>query len=231
MKRLVLQLIICLSFIEITAAQEGTYYTIRDLEVWSSAKFKYKMNKKWSIGLEEQLRLKDNASVVDQYFTELELKRDLGNHFSLAAGGRFIRDNDTRGNIQGFENHFRWYTDLAFDHKIERFSLQYRLRYQASNELKVEDISKKTLRFKVESEYNIKHWAFDPKLGVEIFNGLTDLEGFNKVRFNLGTEYKTKKFGEFGAFYRMEIELKGLYPKTTNIAGFSYQYTLKNKKK
>jgi len=212
-------------------AQEGTYYTVRDLELWTSAKFKYKMNKNWSLGVEQQFRFKDDASVVDKYFTEMDLKRDLGKHFSIGLGGRFIRNNDTQGKIQGFENHYRWNTDLGFTHDIHRFSMNYRLRYQAANEFRVEDDSKKTMRFKIESTYNIKKWSLDPTVSVEIFNQLTNSEGFNKLRFTIGTEYKMKSFGEIGVFYRMEKELQGIYPKTTNIAGFTYQYTFKNKKK
>ena len=228
---IILSLFAILAVAPSVEAQEGTYYTIRDLELWTSAKLKYKMNKKWSLGLEQQFRFKDNASVMDQYFTEMELKRDLGKHFSVSIGGRFIRNNDTQGKIQGYENHFRWYSNLAYQHDIKRFSLNYRLGYQAANELRVEDDTKRTVRLKVESTYNIKKWNFDPTLSVEIFNRLTASEGFYKMRFTLGTDYKIKNFGEIGIYYRMERELQGLYPKTTNIAGFTYQYTLKNKKK
>lgn len=229
--RIFLIVFTALAIVPQAKAQDGNYYTVRDFEVWSAAKFKYKINKDWSIGLEQQLRLKDDASTIDQYFSELELKRNLGKHFTAAFAGRYIRNNDTKGGKQGYENHFRWNTDLAYDHDINRFNLKYRLRYQARNEMAVEDISQKTIRFKFESEYNIKKWQLDPVFSAEIFNGLTGNEGFNKIRFTLGTEYKTKKMGEISTFYRMEKELIGVYPKTTNILGIGYQYTLKNKKK
>lgn len=211
------------------SAQDGEYYTVRDFEVWTAASLKYKINKKWSAGLEQQFRFKDDASTIDQYFTEAELKRKLGKHFSAALGGRYIRKNDTEGKIQGYENRFRWNVDLAYKHDIDRLSLKYRVRYQSRNEISVEDENKTTFRLKVASEYNIKKWAFDPKFSAELFNGLSDNEGFNRLRMTLGTEYKTKNLGEIGAFYRIERELTGIYPKTTNIAGFTYQYTLKRK--
>lgn len=47
----------------------------------------------------------------------------------------------------------------------------------------------------------------------------------------IGTKYKTKSFGNIGAFYRIERELNVNYPKTTFILGVKYTYTLKNKKK
>lgn len=223
--------IILLATVGTANAQDGEYHTVRDFEVWTAAKLKYKMNKDWSVGLEQQFRFKDDASTIDQYFTEFEIKKGFGDHFSAAYGARFIRNNDTEGKIQGFENFFRWNADLAYNHDIDRLSLKYRVRFQAKNELGVEDERNTAIRLKVGSEYNFKKWAFDPKFDAEIFNGISNSEGFNKLRLTLGTEYKTQKMGEIGAFYRMELDLIGAYKKTTNIAGFSYQYTLKNKKK
>lgn len=223
---------ICLLAASLEAkAQSGTYYTVRDFEVWTGASIKYKMNKKTSVSLEQQLRLKDDASTVDMFFTEMGLNRKIGEHFSVALGTRYIRKNDTEGKKQGYENQFRWNGDLAYQHNISRLSLVYRLRYQSRNQIGVDDVNNTTWRFKVGTEYNIKKWAFDPKFAAEIFNGVSSSEGFNKLRLTAGTSYKMKNIGEISLYYRMEKELLGLYPMTTNIAGFNYKYTLKNKKK
>ncbi len=221
--------LLMLAMIGTASAQDGEYYTVRDFEVWSAAKLKYKMNKDWSMGLEQQFRFKDNASTIDQYFTEFELKKGFGQHFSAAYGARFIRNNDTEGGKQGYENFFRWNADLGFKHDINRLTLKYRIRYQAKNELSIEDEKDRTIRFMAEVKYNIKNWKLDPQFSSEIFNNFSNDEGFNKLRFTLETDYKIKNIGELGVFYRMEHELIGLYPKTTHIAGFTYQYTLKSK--
>ena len=211
-------------------AQSGTSYTVRDFEVWTGAQLKYKLSDNWQVGLEQQQRLKDDASTVDAYFTELTLKRKLGDNFSVGFGSRYVRNNDTEGKIQGYENRFRWNADLGYKHSINDLSLKYRLRYQSRNEIGIEDEPKTVFRLKAGADYNINNWKFDPKIAAELFNGISTSEGFYKARFTLGTDYKTKKIGEFGVYYRMERELTGLYPKTTNIAGFSYAYTLKKKK-
>ena len=106
-----------------------------DFETWSSIEINYKPSKKWSIGLEEQLRLKDNSSITDQYFTQLEVEYEAFKNFSLGSGFRYIKKNDTKGNIQGYEDHFRFNLDGTFDHKIAQFSFKYRFRYQNRNEL------------------------------------------------------------------------------------------------
>ena len=75
----------------------------KNLNLWSSVEIEYKLNKKWSFELSEQLRLKENISLVDEYFTELQTEYSVNKNFSLAGGLRFIRQNDTEGNIQGYE--------------------------------------------------------------------------------------------------------------------------------
>ena len=219
----------------VASAQNGTYHTVRDLESWTSAKLKYKFSKKLDFGIEEQLRLKDDARTVDQYFTEITADYDITKHIGIGLGGRYIKQNDNVGKIQGYESHFRWNVDLAYKHKVERFALKYRIRYQNKDELQISeaqgDTAKRTVRLKVSADYNIKNWKLDPEVAAEVFNRLNNSEGLYRMRFTVGTTYKFKKAGELGAFYRIEKELQGDYPKTTNIIGVQYQYTLKRKKK
>ncbi|GAA5219483.1 DUF2490 domain-containing protein [Membranihabitans marinus] len=212
-------------------AQEGEYYTTSDFELWTGARLKYKINKLWSMNLEHEYRFKDDASVMDQNFTELGVKRNIGDQFSIAVGGRYIRNNDTNGNNQGIENHFRWNADLGYKTDIERFTFSSRFRYQQKNEFSSENPDVKTIRLKAALGYNIKKWKLDPEFATEIFNETNSTDYFDKIRFTLSTSYNLKKYGEISGFYRLEKELVGAYPKTSNIIGIRYQYTIKNKKK
>ena len=215
-------------------AQSGTYYTVQDFQFWSAVELKYKASKKLSLTLEQQLRLRDDASNVDIYFTELGLGYKIDKHFGLGLNGRFIRDNDDQGKIQGYENHFRWNIDGSYKHDIKRLDLKYRLRFQSKNEMGLaadqQEPATSTARLKVGADYNFKSWKLDPEFSTEIFDQLGSDDQFDKIRFTLGTTYQTKSYADFSAFFRMEKELKSLYPKTTNIVGFKYRYTLKRKK-
>ncbi|MBP0903323.1 DUF2490 domain-containing protein [Mariniflexile gromovii] len=207
----------------------------KNLNAWSTVSIEYKLNKKWSFELAEQLRLKENLSLVDEYFTELQTEYSVNKNFSLSAGARFIRQNDTEGNIQGYENHFRFQFDASYKHKINDFKLDYRLRYQNKNDLSVSvadgDYANQHLRFKTDVEYNIKNWKLDPQFSAEIFNHFEKGEdgGFDKYRLTFGTDYDMKKYGKISLYYRFEKELNVDLPETTNIIGLSYKYTIKNK--
>jgi hypothetical protein len=224
-------LIVFLMAIPEGKAQDGKYYTTRDLELWTGLKVNYKPNKRWKLSLEHQYRFKDNAGVMDQNFTELGVTRKIGKQFSLGLGGRYIRKNDTEGKVQGIENHFRWNADLGYKTKIDRFTISSRFRYQQKNEFSSENDAVKAIRLKAGVAYNIKKWKLDPEFSAEIFNETNSAEYFDKIRFTLGTSYEIKKFGEVTGYFRMEKELVGSYPQTSNIIGFKYQYTFKKKKK
>ena len=238
--KLTLVIIILSTFSIKGLSQEGQWIEVRDFETWSSAGIKLKINKHWEFGLEEQLRLKTNSSLVDSYFTELNAKYKTKSRFEFGAGLRYLKENDNKGKIQGYENHLRYNFDLGYKHFLNRFKLGYRLRFQSKNELGVSteegDYLNRHFRFKIGSKYNIKNWKFDPKLSAEFFYHMEEGKenGFDKFRATLATSYKLKKYGEISIFYRIERELIATYssyPKTTYILGLNYIYTIKIKNK
>ena len=227
--------IIIMCFMQITQSFSQTDDT-SDWAAWNTIGLNYKLNKKWSFSLEEQLRLKEDISEIDEYFTQLSAEYKIVKNFRLGGGLRYIRENDNQGNIQGYENYFRFNLDATYKHKLNRFSLGYRLRYQNKNELGVSsdegDYANQNIRLKTSIKYNVKNWSLDPKFSAEIFNRFqedNDNNGFNKYRLTIGTDYDIKNFGEIGLFYRFEKDLNVDIPETTNIIGLKYTYTFKNK--
>ncbi len=200
-----------------------------DLEGWTAFNLKYKLNKKWSFDIEGQLRLKEDISEIDKYFGEFNAAYSISKGFKLGGGVRYIKENDNVGNVQGYEDHFRFHLDASYKHKINDFSLKYRLRYQNKNELGVDDYDNQHFRFKTSVEYNFKNWKLDPEISAEIYNHLEKGEenGFDKYRLTFGTEYNLKELGAIGIFYRVEKELNVSIPETTNIIGLKYSYTFK----
>ena len=205
-----------------------------DLETWTSVRLRYKASKKWAFELQEQLRLKENSAVTDQYFTQLTTRYKLTKYLSLGVGLRYIKRNDNQGKKQGFEDHFRYHFDLGFKHNLDRFAFNHRLRYQNKNELGVSeeegDFAKKNFRWKSSINYNIRKWKLDPNVSAEIFNKSYDdgAKKFSKYRLTFGTSYNLKKAGKLDFYYRLEKELNKTFPDMVRIIGFNYIYTLNN---
>lgn len=205
----------------------------QDLGAWTSIGLEYKPTKKLSLTLEEEIRLKDNISTVDEYFTEIGAEYELLKHFSMGVGARYIKQNDTEGKIQGYEEHFRFQVDAAYKHKVNEFSMKYRLRYQNKNELGIGtsegDEAKQNIRFKTSIDYNIKGWKLDPEMSFELFNqfGENEKSELNKYRLSVGTSYDMKDYGKINLYYQYEKELNETDPVSQHVIGLKYKYTFK----
>jgi hypothetical protein len=185
------------------------------------------------VGLEGQLRLKENSSEIDGYFAEFTGGYEIFKGFRTTLGVRLISKNDNTGKQQGYENYARLHADALYKHTVKRLGLNYRLRYQTRDELGVTnengDFADQTLRLKIGTEYNFRKWKLDPILSAEIFheNNRNEDEGFDKFRITFGTEYKFKNWGRLGLFYRYEREIDKTNPASTDIIRVQYVYTLK----
>ena len=204
---------------------------LNDFNTWTALELKYDATKKWNFTLEAQLRLKENSTTVDTYFGEFGVRYKLPYNFNIGAGFRYIRENDNRGNIQGYENHIRFNFDLSYRHNIERFKLKYRLRYQNRDELmRTDDVANQRFRFKTTTAYNFRDWKLDPEISGEIFNRLdqnSNNKGFDKFRLGIGTSYKLKKSGQISLFYFYESEFNVGDPFSEHIVRLKYSYSIK----
>lgn len=225
----------------ILGSQDNTYgqttganVVTSDFESWISAGVRLKIAKKWSIGLSEEIRLERNSSQIDQYFTNLSIKYSPFKFLEFGTGFRFTQFQEETGE---YSPHYRIHLDVAYKHKIKRFSFKYRLRYQFRNEIGVTstagDYFKHRFRLRATAKYNIKKIPLEPQLSVELFNQYekyTLLE-FDRLRFTAALEYDFKKYGKLRLFYHLEQEIFSAYPKTTGILGLGYVYTIQIKKK
>jgi len=85
-----------------------------DFAFWSSVGVDYSIGKKIKIGLEQNIRLKDNATTTDEYFSQFNIEYELFDNFEIAIGLRYVSENDNQGKIQGYENHFRYNADVSY---------------------------------------------------------------------------------------------------------------------
>lgn len=203
-----------------------------DFAFWSSVGVDYSIGKKLKIGLEQNIRLKDNATTTDEYFSQFNIEYELFDNFEIGIGLRYVSENDNQGKIQGYENHFRYNADVSYKYEINRFEVSHRFRYQNKNELGINeaqgDIATENLRFKTGLEYNIKKWPLDPEFDAEVFHRFRKGEAmrYSKYRLTLGTSYNLKKFGKFGIYYRYERSVIVRLPRDITIFGLDYSFSI-----
>jgi hypothetical protein len=212
------------------AQLDGTSYVSRDFSTRTEAAFKLRITKGWSITVSEQLQLKQNSSKLDAFFTELGTKYKFKSGIALGIAYRVIGENNGSG-VLDWEQ--RFHGDISYEYKVKRFGFNLRLRGQSRDdygEKKADgDYARRALRLRLELNYDIKNWKFDPVVSTEIFLASEKYvrSHFNKIRATIGTSYKFKKAGELSAFYRFEKDLGTDYALSNHIIGIQYKFTYK----
>lgn len=239
-------LLVSLLLLVYTQAKAQDSTTVQDFELWTGVNLKKSfLDNKLRLGLTQEFRFEDNATSINNFFTEAELGYKLFKGFRVDVGYRFIRNNRN----SGYRSEGRFFTDVNYKHKFDRFKLGYRFRFQnqsvlGSNATDDDIINKYRFRFKL--NYNIRNWKLDPYFSAEGFfaqttnrinyiPSITEEEdrvfGFEKYRLTLETSYDITKKINVGAFYRYEREL-GSYPLYYNtprqyfIAGLNLNFDL-----
>jgi hypothetical protein len=202
----------------------------RDVELWLGAGVKYDATDQLQLTLEQQLRFDDNVSAVKNYHTELQLEFEFLNNMEFFGATRFIRRNDNRGAVQGYENHFRYQVGLTYGHRLRPLELDYRVIYQHRNELQVSaadgDVARQFMRFRTRATYKIRNWKYDPQFRIEYFEAFDEAAAGidDGIRFGIGTERDFDELGELGFHYFFERTLGAEIPEHAHIFSLRYSY-------
>ncbi len=205
--------------------------TPTDLESWTGFNIEYKVNKFIELNLEEQIRLKDNLSAVDNYFFQPEISVDLFKFLSWNTAYRFIRENDNKGKIQGYENHNRIQTELEIEQEISRVTLKARARYQYKIEFGPDIVDaepSQAIRYRLKADYNIRKWKMDPEISAEIFRSFRDPDQSGNYRYRLfaGSELELSKKLDLGFAYGYSHSLNSEEITIRHIASLGLKYSI-----
>ena len=85
---------------------------------------------------------------------------------------------------------------------------------------------KNVLRSRLQLSYDIPHWKFDPFVNAEMFN---DDGGIQKMRYQVGIDYKYKKQHVFALTYRYQNVNNDDDDQDVNshLIGLSYKFKFK----
>ena len=197
------------------------------LEGWGIAEVSIKATKKISINVAEHVRYKNDISILDKYFTQVGFNYELFKDFKIGTKARFITENDSEGNIQGLESHFRYQAEISYKHNVGKFALTYRLSYQNKNELGVSDIAKEYTRFRAGLNYKIKPIKSLLKIEGELFNQFKKVDsenGINLYRLTMKLNHKIKGNNEIGLFYRIQKDIDRTESVSRKIIGFKFAH-------
>ncbi len=203
---------------------------ISDFQTWSTISLVKEFDFDLKLSLSEEFRLYENSTKIDEYFTELGIEYKLNKYFAFGGGYRYITNYTKKGNIKT-ENRFD--AKVVFDFSIDRFSFDYRLKYQTDNENSTNDNVTKpfehTLRNQLKISYNIKGIKLEPYILSDLYYSinLDDISEFSKLKNSLGLEYELSKKNSFDLFLMTERELNITDFERNLILGLGYKYKFK----
>ena len=223
-----LSLIFFLGTLAILVAQNDDVY-----ENWSSIEVDYGLTKNIDIYGGGQLRVKSVGDSYNKSFYEIGTKIKINDYLSSGFGYRGIDQLDDVGNIQGHEKFNRYHAYIRKSLDYKNFNFRFRVQYQKKIQNKIDNPEYRNFwRLKLDSEYNIKNWKYDPRIGFEIFlrDEINFNENYEKYRVYFGTKFNLKKRKSLSIRYIMQKYLTN-QNLTLHILRLSYNYEIKKKKK
>ncbi|MBN1416419.1 MAG: DUF2490 domain-containing protein [Bacteroidales bacterium] len=196
-----------------------------DFQFWPQIQVGYALSSRFKITLEEEVRLRENASLLKKELTDLGLTCKitrflrLGLNYRLELTSKNPDDKSWRSGLYG---------DIMLRQKLQRFQFDYRIRFQSP---KIESIDEATElqqllknRHKLSVEYNIKGIPLTPEMEAEIFIPVVRKQPLiiDEYRLWIKLSYALNKRHEVGIKYGVQREINVADPLTAYILGISY---------
>jgi len=200
---------------------------IEDSELWSGYTAKYKINKKWRLSGEYQIRFDNNVSKLKNNFLELNVQKKLSKKFYLNMQYRYSW-------IVNERNKKRYSIDGIYKQKIfkKALKLKYRTKFQIeqvqyNGQVIVDWRNKLTIEKKLSKKIDV----FGE---YELFLNVFKLKSFARFdppelttnRYTAGFNYQIKKV-ELQLFYRIESSINSADNECDQIFGFGIVHKLK----
>ncbi len=213
MKKLFLTLALFFSFI--LSAQKPA-----DVELWTGGTINYKLSKRLTLDVVEQVRFNNNVTTYKKSFTNVGLKIKLNKRYSVKPSYRFIvlplTSFEHRVQLDGF---YKW--------SKKKFPLTFAYRMRIQHQF----ISPKSyFRNKITVGYKLSKLV-DPFLAYEIFFRFNGKNEFRVSRITVGLDWRINKRLYLTTYYRLQDDIFVKNPERQHIVGVLLDYDLKKKKK
>jgi hypothetical protein len=202
-----------------------------DAGMWNTFSIEKEITKKFSVSIDEELRLKENFSRLNLLYTNFGLNLKIIKGFKASLTYRLIEKYNI-DNMFGFRN--RLMLDLSYKYRIRKISLSYRSRFQSEfknyHSTELGKIPEWFWRNKFEIKYNSE--KYEPYIGTEIRYQIRDPRnpdfdmGWHRIRMFAGLDYNITKKQSIGIYYLIQRELSVDDPQDLYILGLQYSFTL-----
>lgn len=221
MKLRVILLHISLLFLLIPSVFSQT----EDFQIWSKLSVKKKINKEISLIFQQDIRLQQNATLFKDYITFLGGQYAFNKKIKIRGIYRYTHSPTLE---DGTVNEHRFYADIMLRHKIDRFKLKYRGRYQVKF-IQFDINRQHYLRNRFAIEYNVPKIPLSPYAEYEFYYSLNNPidNSIIRNRYTLGADYKINNFMSIYSYYRIIVRREYLkIPYNNYILGMGVKFSI-----
>ncbi len=201
-----------------------------DFGIWTYIEVEKKINKKFSVNGELELRTKDNSEEIARWGLKLGGDYTVIKGLKVGAAYQYLHFHDTK--YWNFQPRHRFIMYAQGRYKWNRFVFSLRERVQVTTKDENERIKSngKKDRYKinpawvwrnrVKVAYDIPKCKVTPSFSFESFYQLNNPDGnqFDGLRYTLSLNYKLNKKNSF--------ELFGVHDRDVNVKNEEYRYVL-----
>lgn len=225
-----------------------------DFGMWYELGAEKKLSQRWSVGAEAELRTRNNTRTLDRWSLGLNGEFKIIRGLKASAGYTFLYNNrqeeldlkkdeltPNKWTPSYWGARHRFNVSLSGNVDWGRLNVSLRERWQYTYRPAAEgkkydfdydtwkDVKgkgKNVLRSRLQLSYDIPHWKFDPFVNAEMFN---DDGGIQKMRYQVGIDYKYKKQHVFALTYRYQNVNNDDDDQDVNshLIGLSYKFKFK----
>ena len=175
-----------------------------DFQIWSSFTLQKKIDKKTNLFFKQGLRYREDASERYKNFTDYKIRYKYNKRWGSSLGFRFIQDWNKK---MIMEELYRYYGDIMFYQKIQRFTLSIRNRLQLQGNDSKSLLS--VFRQKFSLSYNIRKNKIEPSTVLEYFYNEKE-EKINKIRYGVSLSYPISKELDIEGLYRIQKDVNNV---------------------
>ena len=200
-----------------------------DFGMWYELGAEKKLSRNWNVSAEAEFRTRNNTRTADRWSLGLGAEYKIIKGLKVSAGYTFLNDNNqetfdmkkdgvrpNKWTPSYWGSRHRFNISLSGNKDFGRLNVSLRERWQYTYRPEVEGKKydfdenvwkpvkgkgKNVLRSRLQLSYDVPHWKFDPFANVEMFN---DKSGIQKMRYQVGVDYKYKKKHVFSLTYRFQ---------------------------
>jgi hypothetical protein len=212
-------------FMEQVAAQDDGLD--RDFQMWNALRLSVPIGEKWSVNMQNEVRLADDVSSLDEYIFKLYGHHKFSKKFGLSFGYKFI------DRPSGYNESDYW-AEAVFPRSVNKWLLSHQIRFEAREIQTISGILPRIRYLFNWSRQLGDSFMYATGFGAVRFNlaekGTGPVAGFEQIRLNANLGFHLGEITRFelGYLYRYEITRDGANL-SDNVLHVNLFFTIKRK--